>query len=260
VRQRGSRRPQVNSPETPLDDPDHDHASGAYLFPFYLAHQSTPQQIRQIWEATQNHDSLGAINSVIAGGFAKRWPEFAALNWNRAPVPFPGGLSGDQYNKVWEPPDFNPIGAKPVSSSSGESTIKISLPSGTPDLAFPLGAVGQGLKHLSALYYDFLFPDDNVRTVTFYNGLAFKLDKEDLLATISQNLYSGTTYVLRPANGQQTMEPAEGAKVWAFLKINGKWEEALNFTDVPLVSICRDADAERIQELVLIFSDAEWED
>jgi hypothetical protein len=52
----------------------------------------------------------------------------------------------------------------------------------------------------------------------------------------------------------------KGATSQAFVKLNGEWQKAQDWTELPLRFFCRDRRAQRIDELVLVVSNSEWQD
>jgi hypothetical protein len=105
------------------------------------------------------------------------------------------------------------------------------------------------LPPLSIQYYRYKFPDDSARTVTFYNGLTWNLAHGFL--PFGLDIY-GQGYSALPIDPAHT----KGASVQALLKIGGVWKTH-DWTGAPLVTLCRDTLAERVEEMVLIF--ANWD-
>ena len=196
--------PFLDSPELPLENMSDNRHYGAYLLPFYLDRSlEGPGVVRQIWENDTASDSLTAINDAVAGGFEETWPEFVVRNWNRPPV--------DDY-KTW---DELTAGAEPVLNSA----IDVKL-YGAPDGRFTMVTAAR-VEHLSALYYDYEFPDDNVRSVTFYNGFTFKLSWRQVTEA-EAGAASGQTIAWTALPPEQI----KGARVQALVKIAGSatWE------------------------------------
>jgi hypothetical protein len=99
--------------------------------------------------------------------------------------------------------------------------------SGAEEVEIPLEA---NLSHLAALYYEFTFSDPEVNKVRFVNGDRF---------------FSGA-------------EPR--AKVQALIKIEGQGWTYEDWTDLPERKFCRTKPEERLEELIIIFSNSEWQD
>lgn len=209
------------------------HHYSAYLLPlFSQLTAGKPDMVRLSWEQFEHRDnSLAAINAVLPGGFVKQWPEFALKNWNRAPI--------DTYLKG----DGLTLGAKP------ELDAQVRLDE-APELRYELDAT---LDHVSAKVFRFVFPDDDARTVTFYNGLGFDLAERSFSY---EDTYSASALMWRPRSAEQT----RGLKLQALIKIGGTWRAVEDWTARPFKTFCRDDQAERIDELVIIASNSEWAD
>ena len=223
VEHRAARR-FLNTPSLSLEDLTNKRQYGSYLLPFYLTHQyGTVGFISSIWTNTEAFDSLSAIDLAIPGGFEAIWPEFVRYNWNKKP-------QDEEYQ--W---DGLPYGAYSVTDP---------VPLGT--LPLPVE-----LKHLSAQYYRLTFSDDNIRSVIFYNGLTFKL-AEGEVPHVWPNTKKYYPQVLTP-------EEMKGIGIHALIKVAGqdwKWED---WSYELSKGFCRDAKAERLEELVLIFSNSEFD-
>ncbi|GAC1357665.1 MAG: hypothetical protein NVSMB42_16760 [Herpetosiphon sp.] len=149
----------LDTPSMPLETKNDRHEYGSFLWPLYLSDYAGKQGdvdvVRRIWDANATMDSLGAVNSAVAGGFDKRWPEFAAFNWNQSPV--------DKY-KQWDG----------ITVQAKATKVPV-MPSGAQLFVSQLD---QPLPHLSTHYYDFTFPQGGSRYVYFYSlaqDPAFKL-------------------------------------------------------------------------------------
>jgi hypothetical protein len=230
----------LNVPETSLEwkDVKDTHDYGAYLFLFYLARTQAPEWIRAIWEQSENYeDSLAAVNAALkerSGGHDLDyfWPLFTLQNWNDAPP----------YNLYQSDSITAAVKMKPL------QLLQLLDSSLDMELRSPAG----GLPHLSARYYPMVFGDENVRSVTFYNGLNFDLREVDATAGPFATPWG-------KALGLKT-DPQKGAKVLALIKIKGHDWYHQDWSDVPFVRLCRDRAAERLEELVLVFSNTEWQD
>jgi hypothetical protein len=116
---------------------------GAYLFFFYLERKlGQPELIRKLWERASFADSLAALDSVIPGGFAARWSEFARLNYNNPPI---------LDYEAW---DGLKLFAK-VSNKQVDVTDAAERP------------IPANVKHLAALYYHFTFPNEKIHSIRF---------------------------------------------------------------------------------------------
>ncbi len=199
---------------------------GTYLFFFYLQ-QFSPNWIPAIWNASAAPNSFQAIdNGLQAAGstnLAERWPEFARRNWNVAPL--------DKYNQ-WDG----------LTSSAAADSVKVKLDGGTEDVLY-LNAYQ--LVELSAQYFYFSFPDDNVSTVKLVNGLKYHVEE----ATNSD----GIAYYKPMA---MPAEDTKGLNVQLLLKIAGQDWTNMDVTDYSEVMFQRDRIAGRVEEMVVIVSNS----
>ena len=177
-------------------------AYGAYLFPFFIAHDYGAERIRLAWEGMEQRPALEAIDSVLPGGFKEAWPAFVLKNWNRDPI--------TDYSE-WDELDVS-ARALPIAVELGE----------TGSVEYPLQT---GIKALAAKYFHFTFSDSTVRSISFRNEVL----------------------------GQRT------ARVQALVKVAGAWVVE-DWTTVNYRAFCRDVRSERLEELVLIISNSEWQD
>lgn len=222
----------TSTPSLELDNDYHEY--GAYLFFTFLTHGVRyGYVIKDIWENTESHDSLEAINQALQPqGFAGMWAEFARANWNVPPFDF--------YNQ-W---DGLTARAKPL---YGDQTIL-----GPGD--WPMSST---VPHLGLLYRHYRFGGDGARLVTFFNGLTSTLGEAPMNVEVDgvQVNDGSTVYTFQPP----PPEKVKGAQVQALYKIAGEtaWRRE-DWTARPYVSFCRDARSERLEELVIIFSNSEY--
>jgi hypothetical protein len=205
---------------------------GGYVLPFFLSRKLGQRQlVRAFWDGAANPDSLAAVNAVLPGGFRQAWPDFALANWNRDPV--------DDYKRIDELTE----GAKPAMQQEVRLT----------DGQVTIGLQDATLEHLSARYYHFTFPDDSARNVTFYNGLGFELAERQFF---DGGAYSGQTLMWKGLDAERT----RGLHIDALLKIDGSWQMVEDWTERPYVSLCRDVPSTHFSEMVIIVSNADWQD
>jgi hypothetical protein len=232
--------------ETPLDCfskgdcPDHEY--GAYLLPFYIARRyKDPQFVRRIWDASKSNIAIDAVDIALGryGGFDKEWSEFARYNWNREPY--------DDYQK------WDRLTADSERASADDAVV---LLGGGMDRTYEMESSVEGLQgpmtlqSLSAQYFHYTFNDPTVRSVAFLNGAIFKLGIKEWPVVPD----FGKVYLLE--NGSKSRH---GLKIQALAKINGTWETTpRDWTQTPLVSFCRDFPDEKIDELVLIYSNSNY--
>jgi hypothetical protein len=207
--------------------------NGAYLLPFYIHRRfGDAAFVRRIWESAQTKLSLDAVDDALAshGGFSEQWPEFARFNWNRAPY--------DDYS-IW---DRLHTAARP----EGDFLLSIQL-----DHRFEMlnETFLAELFPLSAKYYHFdVLP--SAESIAFLNGFTFKLG----IRQWATQPELGNLFVLDNAS-----DPRSGGKIQALVKINGTWEKtARDWTHLPYVEFCREVPEERLEELVIIYSNSEY--
>ncbi|MBX7236184.1 MAG: hypothetical protein K1X65_17505 [Caldilineales bacterium] len=233
--------PFLQSLDLPLeDDTDIRRPYGAYLWPFYLTHKHSKDLIPAIWTQVAHADSLEAIQRSIPGGFEQQWPEFTRLNWNRPPV--------TDY-QTWDHVTRHVEGR-------GVQIIDVAL-QGAGDKRQELD-LGEGVEHLAATYFHLKFPDPDVRTVAFYNGYTFDLTEQQVeLEDVGP---VGSTLVASPLPEAARKD----AHLWALIKTKGHDWQTVDWTDAGdtpgIVRFCRDAPGEAIEELVLIFSNSQYQD
>ena len=104
------------------------------------------------------------------------------------------------------------------------------------------------LPYLSAWYAHYAISDSSVRTFAFYNGWTYEL-KEHTFPEY------GDAYVAEDLSDDEK----KGLRVQAIVKIDGNWQSPEDLTDAPYKTWCRDKNDEKIQELVLIFSNSDIE-
>ena len=119
----------------------HDYAS--YLFFFFLARQSAPSIVADVWNAALSNDSLGAVEAVSGGadGLRALWKQFALYNWNQGDI--------DHY-KTWDGLTAGAAITEEGRLPEGEATIQVSV------------------DHLSAKYYRFV-PADALTMLEYTN-------------------------------------------------------------------------------------------
>lgn len=220
----------VDRPEVSLDVPTDPHIYGTYLVPFYNYRKTgSAAFVRQAWENLAGMDAVGAVDLAIAGGWERIWPEVALHNWNTAPV-------RDYFN--WDKLDKKP-------AKVDRATFVVL--SGAPDKEYTLP---YDLPKLAAKYEHYEFLDAAIRSVRFWNGATFDLQKS-----------TGPLFTPVWDPKQATAAAKEGVRVQALVKIKGHdWQAPADWSDEPAVTFCRDVAAERIEELVLIVSNSQFLD
>ncbi len=221
----------VATPEQSLESvrTDAERVYGTFLVPFYVQNKTgSPNFVRTAWENCKGQDAIHAVDAVIPGGFAQTWHEIALRDWNSKPV--------DDY-RTWRPPIT--YHADPQVNSTLDAGVGTGLETG----------LHMNLAHLSATYKNFFFYGPEVSTVAFFNGATFNLQKTDAPG-------------YGPFWNPQAADPdkIKGVKVQAIIKVEGQDPRVEDWTDKPYVTFCRDAIAERLQQLTIVISNARLDD
>jgi hypothetical protein len=216
------------------DDSDKANGYSDYVFLEYLARKHSPNAIRTIWDATEIYDSVGAVAGGMeqAGGAKEVWPRFALATWNDAT----GGVQNELASWDSAPPRLD-WGMKKVfdlrdaGGNVGDKITAVNL-EGVPGKTFklmetahePMGDVQ--LPRLS-VHADYLkFTDENVRSVLYINPSA-------------------------------VAPPNANLKIQALIKKGGSWGMPEDWTKLLTKSFCRDVTDERVEELVLVYSNSD---
>lgn len=225
---------------------------GAYLpFSFWTNGGKAPaEMVKNTWKNAATMDSLRAVDRSypppyldgyprqFTAMFERYWADAMAAVWNR-------GADGFFFKK-----DKLDQGAKALS----DTPVRVSL-GGNLDKVYYLKDLDLfrtiELPCLSARFYHFIFTDNAVRTVVFYDGMRSNLKLMDS--------NDGTrVYVPEPLPIDPVMplnDPAEGAHWGLITKIGGRWKvwtSPLPGVNTGTAAFCRDAKAERLQELVVL--------
>lgn len=218
----------LSDPSLPLYHVSAGHEYGAYLFFLYLTQKYGNDIVRNIWDATLSADALNAVNNVIAGGFRERWPEFAREAWNRDPA------------NTFQRTDTLADGANP----EGEYAAAIGANSDSHDTT-PID-----MAPLTASYHRYVFNDPNVRTFHWINGLTMRLTRRRLVVDGED---FGEFFFTAPA----AQDVKDEAKVQALVKVGGSWR-TLDWSNEQQGRFCRQKADERIEELVLIYTNSQF--
>lgn len=220
----------LDRPELPLYEVNAGHEYGAYLFFLYLTQKYGDQIIRNIWNATLSAGALDAVNNVIPGGFRERWPDFAREAWNR------------EHVNTFQRTDALAAGAQP------KDEFNAAL-GGGPDAnqKMPID-----MAPLTASYHRYVFSDPNVRIFYWINGLTMRTTRQRM---VSEGEDFGEFYFVAPA----AQEVKDEAKIQALVKVGGSWR-TLDWSNERQARFCRQEADERIEELVLIYSNSQFRD
>lgn len=233
----------MHAPEIPLDGTNGNHAYGGYLLHMFLQDRVGMFVVRDTWDQTEDQLVFEALNKATGNKLAELWGKFTAFNWNDGPVPFhidQDGLTvtvGNQGKEVEiEVPEV----------LARQEEYEMTLAGGSV-----LGPVF-GLDYLSARYFHFKFSEPSARTILFANGYTFKLERGTPAVAPADETYYAT---------KTSDEERKGAEVYLLVKSNGAWlPEPRRVTDVAFIPFCQDYAEERIDELVVIFSNSRFEE
>ncbi len=239
-----------------IDDQTNFRQYGAYTFFSYLTHAKAPaDMVRLSWENAGTMDSLKAVDEStpfpipspislprsMTSPFEHYWGDALIANWNR-------GFDGFFFKQ-----DKLAQGAKvepktPTLVNLGGSSDHVYYLDDLDDT----GSIN--LPYLSGRYYHFKFTDDAARNVMFYDGIRSSLTLT--MAKDSTMIYAGIPLLPNPAT--PLVDPAEGAQWRLIVKIDDVWKEwkPVQGNTTGMVSFCRDAKAERIQELVVVLGNS----
>jgi hypothetical protein len=209
---------------------------GAYLWAFYMSHEYGDQTIRQAWDNMQTAGALEAMEQVLQphGGFAMVWPDFVVAVANKEPFDV-----FRQWDDVDQEPDYNG-----TTYRDHEEQIDLS------SYHFNNGQDGYrsidwlGDEHLSATFNSYQIVDEDVRSITFYNGYYSNVTEE--------TSETGNYYVPLPRPEAET----RGLKVEALIKIAGQEWIREDWTYFPVRTFCRDTLADRVEEVIIITSNS----
>ncbi len=207
---------------------------GAYLFPFVLADRLTPSVVRQVWDAFATHaDELEAYDFVLTldgSSLEQEWKAFARAAWNQDTLDyFVKHDHAPPEPDLTRTPQLLPVDFRVPSLVGGTS----------------LEQLDPSLEPASIAYYRVSFTDPAQRSVTFLNGWTFS---RGVVAQIE-----GPSYQLTGLSA----DDRQGLGLQLYLKVNGAWQaEAIDASNWPWFSVCRDDPTGAIDELVLIFTNA----
>lgn len=226
---------------------------GAWLFIEYLTRQAgSPDVVRRIFEEQErpaNANALQSLNAAVGGALDSFWKDFAYKLWNDPAVDGASFHSWDNLTRIPLPVERTNVGG------FGPLQMNLTYAALTDANSNPVA-----LPELSAKYERFVFNDEAVRTVIFSNGYSFKSDPVDAtLVTGGGNVGPAVTIQLgrRPRMSTLDADTVRGRGVIALIKVNGAWT-AEDWSRRAARVLCRDRAGERVQELVLIFSNGRF--
>jgi hypothetical protein len=207
---------------------------GTYLWPFYLYRIKgyNPNIVRLMFENAKSYKA-DAVFMLMNGDTSPvtLFPDFAVKNWNR-----------DIFNNYQTVDKLTAKVPYQYQDQIGGVTDK---------KYFVLKPDKGDFEYLTATYYDFIFKDATARTVSFYNGISDKLSNKTGAIWSDLNSESYVTSAL-PYDSFKQMN------IVALIKMNNTWTRE-DWTSTPQKFYCRDQASERIQELVLIVTNSNWD-
>lgn len=237
-----------NAPDQPIYRVDGDHEYGAYIWPFYLTKSGGNDSfIPDLWSGVAEAQDLPAVlatmNGLVSGGFDEAFPEFMLRVWNEEPV---WTIEPESNFNKWDSmtatvSNANPKGLTEVSANLGGQKDRKIL------LTLAVEPMAAELVHVK-------FDDSSVHSAMFSNGYTFDL-KEGAVPEFPIDIDS-SDYATELDDSEK-----KGRHIWALVKQDGMWlEEAYDLTDVAFVPICQDVPDEAVEEMIFIFTNANWED
>lgn len=233
----------MDFPETSLDDDSKigppRRYGGYFVWHYANLILNQPRLILDVWNKASAMEQLEALNAVFPGGMKKHWPQIALYSFN--------GGSAEMLKTRGLTRTANVIGG-------GQTPIEFGL-DGANTLAVPMPV---DLPYLSASYlYLDLSKDPNLRSFVFYNGLRAKLDKRVVKTNVFASPFDTHVWELKGDNVK-----TRGAAIWAMWRVAGKttWEKAEDWSDAGFIRFCRQKSAEKLEEMVIVFSNSEWKD
>lgn len=220
------------SPQLSLDDQAAGYCTGnsqakrdygGYLPLRHLSKNIDPTIVRRILAATETYGTaLEAMDNTLSDGLAKHWPLFGRALWNQDAVK---ALYSPNTFDDWEKYAASGTAVHtPVLAPDIPNLLSTDFPAG-PSAEFRLDA---RLNNMSNKFYHFSFASEHSRSVMFHN----------------------TFYDNRKAN--------QAVTVYAFFKPEGQpWQEE-DWTDYEWIGFCRDFKLQRLEQLVIVLSSAEW--
>ncbi len=201
-----------------------------WVFPYYLSKTFGDKVIKAISEQMAHHGPLAAVNQGLIQhtgdankGLADIWDDYAVQLWNREAPADLFRRENDQQRGAYG----NPLFVYGKGATRADITHEVELNGGQwVDYDLPVQLTG-----VSNRYYHFTFPDAAVRSLGVFNPFG----------------YPGI--------------PPDDLKIQALIKITGQadWKPVEDWTKKIEKQFCLQLDEEKVEELVIIFSNTQWE-
>ncbi|HEX2061958.1 MAG TPA: DUF6055 domain-containing protein [Thermoanaerobaculia bacterium] len=214
-------------------------AYGAWIFLWYLErHYGGEAVVTKLWSALPDAGNpLVAIHTATGEQFEEAWHGFAVALVNEPPFDELARRRNVRERAI--PRDYATI-------RDGETEIVDVTHSDDLPLPTPLT-----LHAASIQYHRVRLDDANDRSVAFANGMNFDLALRD----VSIELMTALVY------GADVIPERAPVMVRTIAKVGGKWQPLDDSkAQEPFLTWCRDQRDERISELLLVFSYAEFRD
>jgi hypothetical protein len=211
---------------------------GAYVFPLFLETTLSASIVKDIWDKTVSESlELDAINQAIKGKgstFADQWRKFIPWAWNQDTLNDLTRLYAASSVTFTTRPDNRAVDL--------EQDYSLAVTNG-----FGGASHAVDLPRASMAFYRVTFAGTNSRSVTFLNGLTYKLDTYDDHGVGTMFRFTG-----------EIPDNLQGASVQLYLKVNGAWQSAaVDMTNIAWYSVCRDNPAGKIEEMIFMYGNAE---
>jgi len=232
---------------------------GAHMFFQWATRTIDDGVIGRFFDASTS-DSLSALQDALGKPLRQAWSDFVLAAWNGGEVP------ETQVFQVW---DDQIAKVKPNSKAvtlGNPVGPAVSLTAPTLIRAGETVAKDVELSELSAVYDRYAIVDPAVRSLIFYNGFTQNMGS---ITVNPQASVGPSPHIVTQSLGTQviaydtTAAQRAGRHLWALLKIedpaspDGKWT-VKDWTAETFVPLCLDKASERVQELVLIFSNGDF--
>jgi Bacterial Ig-like domain (group 2) len=221
---------QLNSPHVKLESRAVGHCGsgvnrdyGAYLPLRHFEKTLGLATVRNILAATETYSTAAeAMDKTLPEGLDKHWPLYGARLWNQEAT---DAVYGPATFKVWDQLTTAVTVHKPVLAPDLSSKTSADLQGLPKDET----ALATELEHLSNKYYHFTFTEEATRSLMFHNTF------------------------------QPKRKQGVKVSVRAFFKPeNQAWQEE-DWSDYEWIGWCRDFKDQRLAELVIVVSSAEWQ-
>ena len=205
-----------------------------YPFFLYIAERFGADRIRRIYEASELFDPIDSIASGVDGPLRNVWHDFSLALYNDVDEGIKNqfyewdgirfGILSTVLDDGWDPHGIIEMDLAGAAERAHNLNAGIALAFGTR--AAGSAELGNApLPRLSTRPISLQFTDDAVSYVVLRNPLAFL--------------------------------PFPDVKIWAIERVNGVWKAPEDWTHRGVVTYCRDNAEERIEELVLIYSNGD---